>query len=148
MLKVSSSAFKKDSEIPRRYTKEGDDVSPPLAWSGAPEKTVEFALICDDPDAPREKPWVHWVVYGIRGERSSFEEGSAGEAKEGKNDFGDTGYGGPMPPKGHGTHHYHFRVYALDTKVDLPTGATKEELLSAIQGHVLDEGMLTGTYER
>lgn len=148
MITVRSSAFEPQSAIPKKYTKEGEDVSPQLEWKDAPQGTKEFAVICDDPDAPRDKPWVHWVVYRIPGDRHELPEGSASGAAEGKNDYGHTGYGGPMPPKGHGTHHYHFRVYALDQAVDIPPGATKEKLLSAIDGHVLDEGVLTGTYQR
>ncbi len=148
MLNVQSRAFEPNQRIPQKYTKEGRDVSPPLEWSGAPEGTKEFALICDDPDAPRKEPWVHWVAYKIPSEKTSIAEGKAEKAAEGKNDFGDVGYGGPMPPPGHGTHHYHFKIYALDTPMDLKPGATKKQLLDAMRNHVLAEGELVGTYER
>ena len=148
MITVTSSAFNPGAKIPRKYTGEGEDVSPPLAWSGAPADTKEFALICDDPDAPRPEPWVHWVLYGIPADRNSLPEGNAGGADEGKTSFGKIGYGGPMPPPGHGVHHYYFKVYALDQPLELGPGATKERLLEAMAGHVLAEGELVGTYER
>jgi Raf kinase inhibitor-like YbhB/YbcL family protein len=148
MITVKSSAFAADEKIPMKHTGEGEDISPPLTWEGAPDPTKEFALICDDPDAPRDEPFVHWVLYKIPAGQSSLSEGKVGDAVEGKNDFGNVGYGGPMPPPGHGVHHYHFKVYALDREVFLGAGATKAELLKAINGHVLDQGELVGTYER
>jgi len=148
MLNVTSPVFGAGQRIPRKYTGEGENVSPALSWSGAPEGTRQFALICDDPDAPRPEPWVHWVLYGIPPEVTDLAEGSSGGAMEGKNSSGRTGYHGPMPPPGHGTHHYHFKVYALDRPVHLPPGATKKELLEAMKGHVLAEGETVGTYER
>lgn len=150
MIQVSSPAFNPGSPIPKKYAypPEGENVSPPISWSGLPKGTREIALICDDPDAPRAEPWVHWVVYRIPPDRRGFEEGSTGGAVEGRNDFGKTGWGGPLPPRGSGPHHYHFKVYALDQAVDLKPGATKSELLKAIRGHVLGQGELVGTYER
>lgn len=159
-LELTSTAFRNGEAIPRKYTGEGDDVSPPLSWQGAPETTREFALICDDPDAPTAEPWVHWVIYGIAADVRSLPEGvPAGKpqlemplaARQGKNswDTGVTvGYRGPMPPPGHGTHHYHFKLYALDRTLDVPASATKKELLSAIRGHTLAEAELVGLYER
>jgi len=147
-ITVKSAAFGAGKPIPRKHTGEGEDVSPPLNWSGVPPQAKELALICDDPDAPRPKPWVHWVAYKIPAKATSLAEGSAGGALEGPNDFGNQGYGGPMPPPGHGTHHYHFKLYALDTELDLGPGANKEKLLKAVQGHVIAEGELVGTYER
>ena len=147
-IEVSSPAFEPGGPIPRKYAGEGQDVSPTLSWSGLPEETKEIALICDDPDAPRPKPWVHWVVYKIPADRAGLPEGSVQGAIEGENDFGVTGYGGPMPPKGHGVHHYHFKVYALDTELEAAAGLTKDQLLEAMEGHVLAEGELVGTYER
>ena len=148
MMKLTSPAFKPGGRIPRKYTGEGEDLSPPLAWSDAPDGAKEFALICEDPDAPQPEPWVHWVVYGISAIRVSLSEATAGGGFEGKNSFGRPGYGGPMPPPGHGIHHYYFKLYALDEPTSLPTGSTKGELLRAIKGHVIDEGALIGTYER
>ncbi len=147
-ITVKSGAFVEGGRIPRIYTGEGKDISPPLGWSGVPEKTREIALICDDPDAPTPKPWVHWVAYKIPAASPGLKEGSAGGALEGRNDFGKNAYGGPMPPPGHGTHHYHFKIYALDAELNLKAGATKEQLLKAMEGHILGEGRLVGTYER
>jgi Raf kinase inhibitor-like YbhB/YbcL family protein len=147
-IEITSSAFAAGERIPRKYTGEGEDISPPLRWSGVPASAKELALICDDPDAPRPTPWVHWVVYGIPADRTGLEEGSAGGAKEGMNDFGNTGYGGPMPPPGHGVHHYHFKLYALDTALEASAGLTKDELEAAMNGHILAQGERLGTYER
>lgn len=147
-IEVSSSAFEPGVAIPRKHTGEGQDVSPTLTWTGVPDETKEIALICDDPDAPTPAPWVHWVVYKIPADRTGLPEGDTQGALEGKNDFGGTGYGGPMPPRGHGVHRYHFKVYALDTELEVAAGLTKERLLEAMEGHVLAEGELIGTYER
>jgi Raf kinase inhibitor-like YbhB/YbcL family protein len=147
-IQVSSPAFEPGGTIPKKYTGEGQDVSPPLAWSGLPEGTRELALVCDDPDAPTSKPFVHWVLYKIPADLSGLPEGDARGALEGENDFGGTGYGGPMPPRGHGTHRYRFKTYALDTELGVVAGLTKDELLRVIEGHVLAEGELVGTYER
>lgn len=155
-LQVRSDAFGADQPIPRKFTADGRNVSPPLQWSGAPVETQEFAMIVDDPDAPRPQPWVHWVIYKIPANATTLAEGvtpservsDPGGALQGRNSWGKIGYGGPEPPHGHGVHHYHFKVYALDTKLDLQPGLEKDELLAAIQGHVLAEGELIGTYER
>jgi Raf kinase inhibitor-like YbhB/YbcL family protein len=147
-IQVSSPAFEPGGTIPRKYTGEGQDLSPPLAWSGLPGGTRELALVCDDPDAPTSKPFVHWVVYKIPADLSGLPEGGARGALEGENDFGGTGYGGPMPPRGHGTHRYRFKVYALDAELGVAGGLTKDELLRAMEGHVLAQGELVGTYER
>jgi len=158
-LTLTSSAFAEGGRIPREhaYAPEGENMSPALSWSGVPAGTEELALVVDDPDAPRAEPWVHWVVYGIPGDATKIPEGASnGEGRlsrpagavEGKNDFGDLGWGGPLPPKGHGTHHYHFKLYALDTALDLGQGATKAALLGAMKGHVLAEAELVGTYSR
>jgi hypothetical protein len=147
-MTVTSAAFQQGQRIPRKHTGEGEDVSPPLAWTGAPAETKEFALICDDPDAPTPKPWVHWVAYQIAAATTSLAEGNAGGALEGRNGWGKTGYRGPMPPPGHGVHRYFFRVYALDQALGLKAGASKEQLLAAMQGHLLAQGELMGTYER
>lgn len=150
MLKVSSPAFVENGAIPKKhaYKGEGDNASPAITWEGAPQTTKSFALVCDDPDAPRAEPWVHWVVYNIPAKVQGLPEGSAAGTTQGKTDFGTVGWGGPMPPKGHGTHHYHFKVYALDSELKLPTGQTKTQVLDAIKGHVVAEGELIGTYER
>ncbi len=148
VIEVSSPAFEPGGTIPAKHTGEGQDVSPPSEWGELPEGTKEVALICDDPDAPTHRPFVHWVVYKIPADRAGLPEGGAEEVLEGRNDFGATGYGGCMPPRGHGVHHYHFKVYALDAEIDAGPALSKNELLAAIRGHVLDEGELVGTYER
>ncbi len=155
-LILQSEAFSQNQTVPRKHTDDGDDISPPLTWSDLPEGTKELALIMDDPDAPRPEPWVHWVLYGIPADARSLPEGvptsarvsSPAGALQGKNSFGNLGYGGPAPPRGHGVHHYHFKLYALDLELNLEPGATKEALLKAMQGHILAQGELVGTYQR
>jgi Raf kinase inhibitor-like YbhB/YbcL family protein len=155
---LSSPAIQNDQPIARKYTGDGEDVSPPLAWEGAPGDTREFALICDDPDAPSADPWVHWVVYGIPAETHSLPENLPNEpqlrdpvtVKQGKNSWPSgiiLGYRGPSPPGGK-VHHYHFKVYALDTILDLPPSETKEALLKALEGHVIGQAEIVGTYQR
>ena len=150
-LKLTSTAFEEGGMIPSQYTCDGQNVSPPLAWSGVPEGTKTLALIADDPDAPRGT-WVHWVVYQIPAtERGLPENVPAREtldsgARQGKNDFKNTAYGGPCPPSG--THRYFFKLYALDSSLDLHPGATKDQLLKAAEGHVLAQGQLIGRYQR
>jgi Raf kinase inhibitor-like YbhB/YbcL family protein len=147
-ITLTSTAFTAHGVIPKQYTGDGADVSPPLAWSGVPQGAKELALICDDPDAPTPKPWVHWVVYKIPPMQSGLPEGARHDLTEGQNDFNQTGYSGPMPPSGHGMHHYHFHLYALDVSLLARPGLTKEQLLDAMQGHILAETELVGTYER
>ncbi len=148
---LTSAAFTSGDRIPANHTCEGDNVSPPLTIEGVPEGARSLVLIVDDPDAPR-KTFVHWVAYNIPPDASILSAGTdPGEdldgAIEGVNDFGDFGYGGPCPPPG-GPHRYHFRLYALDTELDLEEGATKKQVTQAMDGHVLDETDLIGTYER
>ena len=158
-LTLSSAAFADGERIPREhaYRPEGENVSPPLSWSGVPPGAKELALIVDDPDAPREEPWVHWVLYRIPAsvaeisKNASQGSGQLTEPRgpfEGENDFGELGWGGPLPPKGHGTHHYHFKLYALDEELAVGEGAAKPDLLHAMAGHVLAEAELVGTYSR
>ncbi|MFO8057220.1 MAG: YbhB/YbcL family Raf kinase inhibitor-like protein [bacterium] len=149
-LTVKSSAFKQGEPIPKKYTQEGENASLPLSWSGAPEGVEGYAIIMDDPDAPTDKPYVHWVVYKIPPETTSLAEGDAGEAVEGRNSQGRPGYIGPMPPKGHGVHHYHIKVYALDEPVELYDNAGKNELLVSMEmdDRIVAKGELVGTYER
>ncbi|MBW2436199.1 MAG: YbhB/YbcL family Raf kinase inhibitor-like protein [Deltaproteobacteria bacterium] len=150
-LVITSSAFSEGQAIPSLYTCDGPDVSPDLAWSGVPETAASLALICDDPDAPMGT-WVHWVLFNIPADtdRLPAEIPSDGilenSACHGKNDFGKLGYGGPCPPGG--THRYFFKLYALDTQLELDSGSTKAQLLEAMQGHILAEGQLMGTYSR
>jgi Raf kinase inhibitor-like YbhB/YbcL family protein len=146
-IALTSAAFKAGAVIPKRHTGEGANVSPALAWTGLPNGTRELALICDDPDAPTPKPWVHWVLYGLPATLRELKEGSA-FGMAGPNDSGGSGYTGPMPPNGHGVHRYFFRLYALDATLHTEPGWTKERLLSEIKGHVLEVAELVGTYER
>ncbi|MBX6313117.1 MAG: YbhB/YbcL family Raf kinase inhibitor-like protein [Isosphaeraceae bacterium] len=155
MITIQSQAFGEGQAIPKRYTADGADVSPPLSWT-APQGTQELALIVDDPDAPRDEPWVHWVLYKIPGSASGLPEGFHGETTpdepagvaQGVNSWGTIGYRGPAPPKGHGTHHYHFKLFALDAPLDLKPGLDKKALLDAMSGHILGQGELVGTYQR
>jgi Raf kinase inhibitor-like YbhB/YbcL family protein len=158
-LQVTSSAFAQGKVIPKKYTGEGEDVSPPLAWSGAPEGTKEFALVCDDPDAPQTEPWVHWVIYKIPAGAKELPEGverkprpkEPAGALQGQNSWADgrnIGYRGPMPPPGHGVHHYYFKLYALDAELAVEPGLDKKAILDAIRNHILADGTLMGTYER
>lgn len=157
-LRVTSRAFDEGQPIPVVYTGDGKDVSPPLSWTGAPEGTKEFALICDDPDAPTPEPWVHWVIYRIPGDATGLPEDLAKVERpkepvgvaQGRNSWDEgenVGYRGPAPPPGK-PHRYFFRVYALDAGLPDAPGLTKDQLLKAIAGHVLAEGQLMGTYER
>jgi len=150
-IKVKSEAFEEGGMIPKKYTCDGEDASPPISWTGVPEGTEALALICDDPDAP-VGTWVHWVIFNIPPDTTGLSENIPPErvlesgARQGRNDFGNIGYGGPCPPRG--THRYYFKLYALDKKVDLEPGATKDELLKAMEGHILAEGRLMGRYKR
>jgi hypothetical protein len=148
---ITSSAFKEGELIPSKYTCDGDDISPQLSWSGAPENTKSFALINDDPDAP-SGDWVHWVIFNIPGSVKELPENIPHDkildngTKQGTNDFGQIGYGGPCPPGG--THRYYFRIYALDVYIDKDAGITKKVLISAMEGHILAEAQLIGKYKR
>jgi Raf kinase inhibitor-like YbhB/YbcL family protein len=165
-MSLRSPAFSDGGMIPRSYTCDGSDRSPPLEWSGVPDSTRTLALICDDPDAPTGT-WSHWVVINLQPAVRALKEGIPAEtsvplarmemepagdsspkalAQQGQNDFGKTGYGGPCPPGG--THRYVFRLYALDTRLDLPSSATRADVLKAIQEHILAEGRLVGKYTR
>ncbi len=149
-MQVTSSAFETGGAIPKAHTGEGADTSPALAWNNAPEGTQAFAVVCHDPDAPLVKAdsygFVHWVLYNIPGSVTSLQEGS-GEYTAGKNDFGNSGYGGPMPPAGHGRHHYFFWVFALDKELTLEPGLTMLELFARIEPHVLGMNRIVGTYQ-
>jgi len=150
-MQLETTAFAPDQAIPAKYTGDGDDVSPALRWHGAPDGTRAFAVFCHDPDAPLVKPgtygFVHWVLYNLPGTTTSLEEGT-GTGTAGGNDFGNTGYGGPMPPEGHGTHRYFFWVMALDKALDLPAGLTLWELLEEVEPHLLGMNRVMGTYRR
>jgi len=157
-MNIESNAFMDGQAIPERYTGEAEDVSPPLNWSNVPAGTRELALICDDPDAPTTKPWVHWVIYKISTEAEGLPEGVPAEPApatspgtlQGENSWpsDNIGYRGPLPPPGHGVHHYHFKLYALDTELQSEAGLDKNALIDAMKGHILAEARLLGTYQR
>ena len=150
-IKITSSAFEDGGLMPSKYTCDGADVSPPLQWDGVAAEANSIALICDDPDAPMGT-WVHWVLYDLPADTKELAEDVpadatlANGARQGTTDFGRVGYGGACPPSG--THRYFFKVYALDVKVDLPAGATKAQLLKAMEGHIIGQGELIGKYKR
>jgi Raf kinase inhibitor-like YbhB/YbcL family protein len=159
-IELSSTAFKEGQPIPKKHAAEdeGENTSPPLAWSGLPEGTKELALICDDPDAPQDEPWVHWVIYKIPAGAKGLPEGVAKDerpaqpagAVQGRNSWPDgenLGYGGPLPPKGN-PHRYFFQLYALDATMPDRPGMTKKQLLHEMSGHVIGRGELMGTYQR
>ncbi len=151
-LKVQSSAFSQGGTIPKQYTCDGPDLSPPLSWTGTPEGTKSLALIMDDPDAP-VGTWVHWVLYNLPASVHELAEGVPttetlpNGARQGRNDFRKIGYGGPCPPPGP-AHRYFFKLYALDTELSLAPGASKGQLEEAMKGHILGQAELMGRYGR
>lgn len=151
-LNLTSSAFPAGGSIPAKYSCEGANVSPALEWSGTPAAAKSLALICDDPDAPAGT-WTHWVLFNLPANTTSLPEkmdtaaALPSGAKQGTNDFQKTGYGGPCPPPGK-PHRYFFRLYALDTEVALKPGATRKDLLHAMEHHIIAEGQFMGTYQR
>jgi len=148
-MKLISSAFTEGQPIPRPYTCDGVNVSPPLEWSGVPKTAQTLAIIADDPDAPAGT-WVHWVLYNLPAANIGMVENLPQDATlkaggfQGKNDFEKIGYGGPCPPSG--THRYFFKIYAIDTELPLKAGATKAEVEQAMSGHVVAQAQLMGTY--
>lgn len=151
-MKLTSSAFADGELIPARYTADGENVSPPLRWTGAPGNTKSFALICDDPDAPRGT-WLHWVLFDLPADCTGLPEGvpTSGElpggGRQGKNDFRRSGYGGPSPPPGK-PHRYYFRLYALDGPLNLAQGCSRADVETAMQGHLVASAVLMGRYGR
>ena len=152
IIQLTSSAFVEGAAIPVRNTCDGQDVSPPLKWSKVPQGTRSLALICDDPDAP-VGTWVHWVLYNVPSAVGELPEGLEAKeilpngARQGMNDFGRIGYGGPCPPGG-SSHRYFFKIYALDNELVLKAKAVKKDVLKDMEGHILAEGQLMGTYKR
>jgi Raf kinase inhibitor-like YbhB/YbcL family protein len=153
-IKLSSSAIADGALIPKTFTCDGSDRSPPLEWSGVPSSARSLALICDDPDAPMGT-WSHWVVFNLPPQTNALSEAipptetfqlEVGEGRQGRNDFKKLGYGGPCPPGG--THRYYFRLYALDSELELTSKATRADVLKAIEGHIVAEGRLVGKYQR
>ena len=151
-FQISSAAFSSGEAIPKKFTCDGPDVSPQLSWKEVPAATRSLALIMDDPDAP-VGTWVHWVLYNLPANTRELPEGmerqehTATAALQGRNDFRKIGYGGPCPPPGK-PHRYYFKLYALDTELDLKTGATKADLERAMKDHILGEADLMGRYGR
>lgn len=152
-FRLSSPAFADGAPIPKRYTSDDENVSPRLTWQAPPAKTESFALVCEDPDAPKGL-FVHWLLWNVPADRRELEEGVlprgelADHSRQGLNGFGDVGYGGPRPPRGAAPHRYAFRLYALDTRLDLKAGAGRTEFNRALEAHVLGEATLTCTYQR
>ncbi len=151
-INFSSPSFKDGDLIPKLYTGDGQDISPPVKWQGAPPNTKSFALICDDPDAPMGT-WVHWLIYDIPSGEHQLSEHVLTQpvlpngSKQGINSFGKTGYGGPAPPPGK-THRYFFKLYALDTVLNLQAGLNAKQLGMAMNDHILAQGRLIGKYWR
>lgn len=145
-LELTSNAFTNGQSIPAKYSCTGRNISPALTWTEPPVGTQSFALIVDDPDAPTGT-WVHWVLFNIPAEARSLQENTdTGAMSFGKNSWGDLGYGGPCPPSG--THRYYFKLYAIDSTINLLPGATKEQVLQEMQGHILAQGELMGTFSK
>jgi hypothetical protein len=152
-LRVATSSFVEGHPIPDRHAGE-HGVAPELHWSGVPAEAKEVVVLCEDPDAPMPKPFVHWAVYGLSPDSRSLPEGLTPEttpgagAHQGKNSTGKAGFMGPKPPPGHGVHHYHFQVFALDARLGLGDGVDRDALVAAMQGRVIASGEVIGTYER
>jgi Raf kinase inhibitor-like YbhB/YbcL family protein len=150
-IKVTSSAFQQGEMIPKKYTCDGENISPPVSWEGVPQQTKTVALIADDPDAPA-KVWVHWVVFDLPAavnslpENIAAQESISGGGKQGVNDSHKIGYSGPCPPSG--THRYYFKLYALSSELGLGSQVTKDQLLKAMEGKLLAQGELMGIYKR
>jgi Raf kinase inhibitor-like YbhB/YbcL family protein len=146
-MHLSSPAFTEGQTIPVKYTCDGDDVSPPIEWSGEPAGTKSVALICDDPDAP-SGCFTHWVLYDIDARTHKLPEGASNVGTAGQNSFSRTGFGGPCPPAKDAAHRYFFHVYALDVESIGKPGLSREAVAAAMLGHVLAEGELMAKYQR
>ena len=145
-MKIASSAFENKQMIPQKYTCDGENINPPLQITEVPSNTQSLVLIVDDPDAP-SGDWVHWLVWNINPETKLITENESPQgAIQGTNDFGKQNYGGPCPPSG--IHHYQFKIYALDTTLNLPSSSRKKDLEKAMANHILDKDMLIGLYQR
>jgi Raf kinase inhibitor-like YbhB/YbcL family protein len=152
VLRIESPAFKDREVLPKRFTCDGEDISPPLSWEGIPEGTRSLAIICDDPDAP-STTWDHWIIFNIDPLKGGIQEAVSKERRlpegeiHGKNSWGRSDYGGPCPPPGN-PHRYFFKLYALDTRLSLSPGSSKSELLESMKKHILDKAQLMGIYGR
>lgn len=147
-LRIGSSAFTNLEPIPKLYTCDGENISPPLEWSGLPAGTRQLALICHDPDAPLPYGFTHWTIYNILPTVSQLGQAGGSKFTEGTNSAEQLGYTGPAPPVGHGTHHYYFWLYALDKELNLKPGLNREQLLDAIADRIIEQARLVGVYER
>lgn len=155
-MQIRSPAFASGDPIPSEHTADGQDTSPPLAVADVPAEAAFLAVIVDDPDAPREEPWVHWLVWNVPAEADTIAEGypPSGDgkafdgARQGTNSFGNERYNGPAPPEGDGPHRYRFQLFALDRQLDVEEGAQRAELEAAMEGAVIEQATLAGTYER
>ncbi len=145
-IQIYAYAFHEGNMIPRKYTCDGENISPSLGWSGVPDEAQSLVLIAEDPDAP-SGTWVHWILFDIPARLVILDEGVKGIGVSGTNDFGKSGYGGPCPPRGK-THPYYFKLYALDNLLNLKPGARKAEVEKAMHGHILAEGQMMGKYAR
>lgn len=151
-FQITSTAFVQGGQIPPKYTTNGDNISPPMAWSSAPQKTKSFTITCEDPDASGfgGGAFFHWIIFDIPGNVTQLAEGITNQrtldngAKQGTNDLGTIGYTGPSPPSG--THRYSFKIYAIDVMLNLEPGATKQQVNKAMQGHILGQTQITGKY--
>lgn len=154
---VTSDAFTDGGALPRRYAKEGDNVSPPLRFANLPPGTREVVVLCEDPDAPMPHPYLHWLAYRIEPGTTELPEGITQgaevaepmpHARQAKNANGHLGYDGPAPPPGHGVHHYHFQVFALGRPLEVSASPSREEIVDGMRGYVIGYGEIVGTYER
>ncbi|MBI2443248.1 MAG: YbhB/YbcL family Raf kinase inhibitor-like protein [Candidatus Levybacteria bacterium] len=148
-MKITSTAFENNGNLPKKYTCEGEGSNPPLAFLDVPRGTKSLALIIEDPDAVSKKPWIHWVLFNISPNVRFIKEGSEpSNSQEGVNDSGENAYGPACPPVGSGVHHYEFRLFALDEKLeDMPDFTDKDMLVEAMHGHVLEQANLIGLYQ-
>jgi Raf kinase inhibitor-like YbhB/YbcL family protein len=148
-IEIRSQAFNDQDAIPDRFSRKGGNVSPPLQWRGVPEEAAELVLMVEDPDAPGEEPFLHWLVTGIEPHDVTVPEGSVPPGgQEWMNSFGDRGWGGPQPPAGHGRHRYFFRLYALPQRVSLPKRPHTTDVHRALDGREVASGTLMGTFAR
>lgn len=147
-MDVTSEAFHVGQELPRASTADGEGAPPPIAWTGVPAGARSIAIVCEDPDAPLPEPFVHWLVWGIPAKDGALDATAMATAREGTNGKGTRGFTGAAPPPGHGTHHYHFQVFALDRDLELEDGLGRSALVDAMRGHVIAWGDLVGTYGR
>ena len=156
-LVLSSTRIGPSEPIPQRYAGDGENVSPPLRWTPPPEGTAELVLVCEDPDAPTPRPYIHWVLAGLEPDLRELPEGLAktdhltglpGRPRQGQNSAGTLGYTGPLPPVGHGMHHYHFQLFASNHRLPAGIKLDRGTLVEQLAGHVLAKGCLVGTYER